>query len=358
TAVAAGLVSSSDAATAFRVLPLQEDPQDPGAGNASVRIVHASSDAPAVAIDLGNDGSPEITSLDRFADTGAAGVPLPAGVSLAVGIWTASPLTKVTSFTTPQLPEGAELLLIAIGRVADLPRHETGFGLLAVGPDGVIGLIRQDPSIFLLHASPDAPPVDVLAGGTSAVLVGNLSFGDLSPAVQLPPAAYDLDVAPHGGGAVVASVTTPALQAGERYLAIATGFVSDTPSFTVLPLREGFASSSSALLRVVHASPDAPAVDVGVWDGTNFTALAPLSNLAFGEASDEAGVAVAAGPLSVGVAATGKTTPVAVFNLAPTAGLRTYAVACGSLTGNGAAFRLLMVDASSYPWQASAVYPN
>ena len=59
-----------------------------------------------------------------------------------------------------------------------LPRESAGFGLLAVGPDGTIGLIRQNPVVFALHASPDAPAVDIYAGETA--LTTNLAFGQLS----------------------------------------------------------------------------------------------------------------------------------------------------------------------------------
>lgn len=358
TAVAAGLIGSTDPSTAFRVLLLREDWADPGVGNAAVRIVHTAADAPAVAIDVGNDGSPEIASLDRFADTGAAGVALPAGTPLSVGIWTAEPLNKVTAFSTPALPEG-EILLIAVGRLADLPRDETGFGILAVGAEGAIGLIRQDPSVFFLHASPDAPAVDVRVGGTDAVLVDALSFGDLSPAVQVPPASYSLDVVLDAGGALVETVTTPALMAGERYLAVATGFAGDTErGFAVLALKDDFAESMDALVRVVHASPDAPTVDVGVWDGAVFTPVSPLSNLSYGDASTGDGTAIAPGGLTIGLAGVGSASPVATFDLSLTSGLRAFAVAGGSLAERGESFRLLVVDATSFPWQTVQVLPN
>lgn len=359
TAVAAGLLSGDDPAEAFRVLLFAESFTDPGQGNAAVRIVHASADAPAVAVDVGNDGSPEIASLGRFADTGAAGVALPAGTSLAVGIWSASPLAKVTSLTTPALPAG-EIFLIATGLLADLPRDEAGFGLLAVGPQGTIGLIRQDPVLFVLHASPDAPGVDVSVGGTDAELVGDLSFGELSPAVQVSPAAYSLDVTVSLGGALVSTVQTPLLMAGERYLVVASGFGNDPlKEFTILALQEAFAPTANPLVRVVHASPDAPAVDVGAYDGMTFTPLAPFTGLDFGESSAAGGTVLNPGGLTIGVAGAGTLSPVvASFDLDLVPGLKAFAVASGSLTARGEAFRLILVDATLFPWQAVEVLPN
>ena len=73
-ALAAGLLGSTNADDRFRVIPLVEDFTAPGAGSAAVRIVHAGSDAPTVALDVGNDGSPEVTNFARFDETGAAGV--------------------------------------------------------------------------------------------------------------------------------------------------------------------------------------------------------------------------------------------------------------------------------------------
>lgn len=213
--------------------------------------------------------------------------------------------------------------------------------------------------VYVLHGSPDAPAVDVNVGGTETVLVDDLSFGELSPPVQVPPAAYTLDVRVAAGGALAATVMTPDLMAGERYLAIASGFVGgDTPGFTLLPYRDGFGMDTAAQVRVVHASPDAPAVDVGLWDGATFTALDPFLDLSFGESSAAEGTPIMLTNLTVGVAAQGTTTPVATFDLSLTSDLAAFAVATGSLTDKGEAFRLNLVVTSTWPWQVAEVLPN
>jgi hypothetical protein len=356
TAVAAGKLGSMDADDMFRVIPLVEGFES-SATQARVRVLHAGADAPAVDIDVFNDETVDVpaAAFGRFVDTGAAGVALPSGQALAIGIWAGG--SRVTQFTTPMLGND-EYFLIATGLLAEKADAELGFGLLAVGPDGTIGLVRQDPVVYVLHASPDAPPVDVFVGGSDAELVDNLSFGNISPPVQVPPAAYTLDVREWDNGGTAATVTTPALVAGERYLAVASGFVGDTPSFALLPYGEDFGAPGTSLVRVVHASPDAPPVDVGAWDGTTFTAVGPFSGLAFGDASSGAGTELGTGALTVGVAQAGLTTPVATFDLNLTSGLAAYAVASGSLTEKGQSFRLLVVDTTASPWQVATVLPN
>ncbi|MBM4131267.1 DUF4397 domain-containing protein [bacterium] len=359
TAIAAGLAGSSAAADKLRVLLMAESFSAPGAANAIVRVVHASADAPTVAVDVGNDGTPEIASLARFADTGGAGVALPAGSPLAIGIWAGAPLARVTAFTTPALPSGGEIFVIATGLLGKLPRSADGFGLLAVGPTGTIGLIRQNPTVFVLHASPDAPAVKLNLAGTSTTIVNSLAFGALSAPLQVAPGTVGLDVLPAAGGALVAAYTTPTLLAGERYLAIASGYVANaTRAFTVLPLRDEFTSAAGARVRVMHASPDAPTVDVGTVSGMTFTPVAALSGLAFGNASAGSGLELGAGAVTIGVAAAGSTVTVAKFNLSLTAGQRAFAVAGGSLGTAGQSFRLLVVDVTTFPWQTVSVLPS
>ena len=140
TAVAAGLLQSADPLARFRVLVFEEDFADPGPGQAAVRLVHAAPDAPAVALDVGDDGSAEVPQLARFAATGPGGVPLPAGEPLPIGVLAGQPPARVAVFTMPPLPPGDGLFVIATGLFAGEPQGD-GFSLLVVEPDGVLGRV-------------------------------------------------------------------------------------------------------------------------------------------------------------------------------------------------------------------------
>jgi len=368
TAVAAGRLASKDGADALRVLPLVEGFDAAKAGSAIVRVVHASPDAPAVGVDVGDDDprAPEIPSLARFADTGASGVALPSGAALRVGIDAAG--SRVTSFTTPKLPDGAEVFVIAVGNVARLARQPSGFALLAVGPGGSLGFVRQDPVVYALHASPDAPAVDLFAG--EAELADGLAFGQLSAPIQVSPGAKTIDFYAHAEGGErpdakpAAEAVTASLVAGERYLAVATGFLAPKtaaePAFQLAAFQEGFAldDAGATRLRVVHASPDAPGVDVGHVQGA---AIAPVvfSSIHFGKSSSDAGLSLAPKHYALGVTPAGQDASiVARFAVTATPGARAFGVAAGALgAGRGQAFRLLVVDTATSPWTAAAIAP-
>jgi hypothetical protein len=212
--------------------------------------------------------------------------------------------------------------------------------------------------VRIVHASPDAPAVDIYAG--NAKLVNGLAFGDLSAPIQVAPGSYTLSFRDSQSGAEAATATTPVLAAGERYLAVASGYLlSGSPSFTMLPYADAFdPNSSDPLVRVIHASPDADAVDVGTVDSGMVTAVGDYSDLSFGEASSAVGTALPVGVLPIGVASTGDTTPLASFDVATASGVRAFAVAAGSVAGPGEAFRLLLVDTSTYPWASAEVLPK
>lgn len=357
-AVAAGLLGSTDLEASFRILPIAENFAAPAAGKCRIRAIHAGADAPAVGIDVGNDNpaAPEVASLARFADTGAAGVELPAGQRLAVGIDKDS--ARVTAFSTPKIPDGSQLLLIATGYLAD-----NSFALLGIGPNGSIGFIKQDPIVYALHAGSDAPNVDAFVGDVE--IISNLAFGKVSPKIQVQPGEYQLDFfgatdgtdRPDTKPAAVAS--TGQLQAGESYLAVATGLLANN-SFKLVGVRDGFTrADDKAVLRLIHGSPDAPAVDTGlVEDGSLSPVLFP--DLSFTKSSDEAGLAAAPGHLSIGVTPAGQSsTIVKQFTFPATEGQRGLVVAAGVLDPNkGKSFRLLVVDTAKPTWTATTVYPH
>jgi hypothetical protein len=367
TTIAAGLLGSEADSEKFRVLAFEEGFGPAGEGNAIVRVVHAGADAPSVGIDLHNDDptSPEITGLDRFTASDAAGVPLTAGEALQIGI--AANGSRVTAFTTPELPDGGQLFVIATGLTSSLAREADGFALLAVGPDGTVGFIRQNPIVYALHASPNAPAVDAFAG--DAELIDNLSFGQLSAPLQVPPGDYTLsffgttsgNVRP--GGASAADAATGMLEPGQRYLTIATGLLGGTPNgFQLASYAEGFDldKPDTALLRLVHSSPDAPAVDVGILNVENIVNPVLVANVSFPQASDAAGLVAGLGTIPIGVTPAGaNSTVVASFHVPTAPGVRAFGIAAGALDPqNGQSFRVLAVDTAPTPWTVATIHPQ
>ncbi len=362
TAIAAGDLASSNADDKFRVIALEEGFGAPAATAARVRIVHAGFDAPTVDIDVGNDDptKAEIKGLSRFADTGASGVDLPAGAAAQIGI--AAGGKTVTAFTAPPLPAGAEIFVVATGQLGKLAREDAGFMLVGVLPNGSTTVaIKQNPRVYALHASPDAGSVDIYAGSTE--LVDNAGFGALAP-LQVPPGSYTLEFfpgqagkTPKPSGPPAASGATPALEAGQSYLAIAAGELTAIPAtFSLIAVQEGFSLSDTAKgrVRAVHASGNAPAVDIGPASGGNVTAKV-LTNVKFKDASPAEGLSLDAGALTLGVAAAGSTATVAEFPLTLVGGQRTFAVAAGKLGGTTNKFQLFAVDAKASPWAVAAV---
>jgi hypothetical protein len=363
TAVATGFVDTDDDDAAFRVLALKDAFADAGASSARIRIVHASADAPTVGIDVGNDNpaEAEIKGLDRFADTGAAGIDLPAGAELQVGITAGD--QRVTAFTTPALPDGAPLYVIAAGRLVATPdaAPDTELSLFAVGPDGLVGIIPQNPFIYALHASPDAPAVDLRSGGQP--LASNLSYGQLGR-IQVAPGTATLDVYAAGGSTSVYSDSVSGLTAGESYLAIAAGFLAPQPdegTFRLIALANELGDpGDGARLQVIHASPDAPAVDISTLMGAHLAQPLLVSGLRFGELTAAAGLAVPALALDLGIAPAGVPTPVATFGIAPAHGDRGFVIAAGALSplAGQQAFSLMVVNTSVTPWSVTSIAPH
>jgi len=122
-----------------------------------------------------------------------------------------------------------------------------------------------DALVRVVHASPDAPAVDVYVDGTLAL--ENLAFGSASDYVPLPAGEHQVQVAATGTDAAQAVIDAMVtLEAGKAYEVAAVGNVASIAPLVLevdlSPLAEG-----KARVRAVHASPDAPAVDVAVTGG-------------------------------------------------------------------------------------------
>lgn len=123
----------------------------------------------------------------------------------------------------------------------------------------------EDAQVRVVHASPDAPAVDVYVNGDAAI--EGLEFGSASDWTMLPAGDYEVQVAPAGTSADDAVIeATLTLESGMAYDVAAIGLLADIEA-AVYPVDLSAVGDGKARVRAVHASPDAPAVDVAVTDG-------------------------------------------------------------------------------------------
>jgi hypothetical protein len=157
------------------------------------------------------------------------------------------------------------------------PAGETDMGncvmALGIGKEG-------DACINVVHASPDAPAVDVYLDGQQALT--GLAFGKTSGWVAVPAGDHQVQVTATGtepSTAVIDANVT--LEAGAAYEVAATGLLAEIAP-EIYQVNLSMLEPDMARIRVIHTSPDAPAVDIALKGGDVL-----VSNLAFPDASDE-----------------------------------------------------------------------
>ena len=117
----------------------------------------------------------------------------------------------------------------------------------------------------VIHASPDAPAVDIWVNGD--VALSGVEFGVFSGWLALPAGEYRVQVTPAGQGADTAVIdATLTLDEGMAYHVAATGTLSMINA-QVYAADLTQTDQGNARVRVIHASPDAPAVDIAVTGG-------------------------------------------------------------------------------------------
>ncbi len=175
-------------------------------------------------------------------------------------------------------------------------------GLLCLATPHMFG---QTGRVRVVHASPDAPPVDVLVDG--AKVLERLPFREYSEYLSLPAGAHEIRVNVSGTTTTVLQAS-PTVEAGNDYTAIAVGFAGKTPALELLLLADDNAlpANGNIKVRVVHGAPSAPGVDIYVT--TPFETLegktAALSSVPFKAASGYLAVPVSLYQARVAVAGT------------------------------------------------------
>ncbi len=307
------LTGSGD--TAFGPLVIERPDQMPAGGEIRVQVVHAAPSAPAVDVYVTAPGaalgSPTLSGIPfkTYSDP----LTLPAGeyqVRLTL------PGSSDVVYDSGPLPltGGADLLIAAIDNLGAGP---SPVKLLAIDSTGATPLLSVDEQAQLrvVHGVADAPAVDIRVNGaapTAAPLQG-LAFKGNTGYLDLAAADYDFVVTPTGATTPeVINASDVPLKAGTRYSLFAVGQLLDPAGETIEPLLltdTGRAVATEAQLRVLHAAPTAPAVDVYLTTGSDISASTPvLKAVPFKE--DSGYLAVAAGDYFVTVTASGDKSPV------------------------------------------------
>lgn len=148
--------------------------------------------------------------------------------------------------------------------------------------------------VRVVHASPDAPPVNVQVNGSPAFT--DVPFGTVSDYTELPPATYNVSIEGAEDGTFLFSANLE-LQADTDYTVVAMGLAEDL-SVQVYTDDNAVPEEGKSKVRFIHASPDAPAVDVAASDGATL-----FDGVEFGQASDY--LTVDAGTYDITVLAAG-----------------------------------------------------
>ncbi|WP_458204843.1 DUF4397 domain-containing protein [Haladaptatus sp. NG-SE-30] len=177
---------------------------------------------------------------------------------------------------------------VAIGLVTLVLASSLAIGALAGGIGAMTGTDESqddgDAQVRVAHMSPDAPPVDVLIDGETAV--SNLSFGNVTDYATLSAGEHNVTITAAGDPSAVVFSDNISFEADTNFTIAATGEISEDAETTFEPVvfEDNFTrpGEGNASVRLLHVSPDAPPVDVTV-EGTDTTLF---DNVSFRNATE------------------------------------------------------------------------
>jgi hypothetical protein len=176
-----------------------------------------------------------------------------------------------------------------LSSIADVTIEESlAYDMVAVGPvdDGSLTMLTlstavdpscsaalglggpiEDACVRLTHAAPDSADVDIYVN--DVIAAEDLSFSTVTEFVTLPSGeAQVFSVTAAGSPIEEAFVTTDlGLDPGQAYEVLVTGDAED-PQLTITGIDLRPVPAGQARLGIIHASPDAGSVNIGLDDGT------------------------------------------------------------------------------------------
>jgi hypothetical protein len=210
--------------------------------DAELRVAHLSPDAPNV--DVYVDGNEVLSD-----------VPFGAVSDYITGLNPGTYVVKVTAAGKPDVVafsgdltlEGKPYTVAAIGELTpDCPTEEEEAFEPLVLVDNMERVPDDMARVRIVHASPDAPDVDVTVPSAGVKLADDLSYGNASSYVDVPAGDYTVEVQTADDGDMYDYATVDlSLAGGDAYSAFAAGYFTpgnedDTdgeqpPGFRVVP---------------------------------------------------------------------------------------------------------------------------
>jgi hypothetical protein len=273
------------------------DDKTVNAAKAKVRFAHLSPDAPAVDVKLNSGtgatvfGNAAFKAVTNYLEVDAG--------SYTFAVTPAGTTTEVVVFNPITLENGGLYTVVALGTLNAADSYTFS----------VRAFIDNDPgdafadfsprtlaNTLVVHASPDAPGVDLLVDG--AKVGANLTFPGNTGYLQIAAGQRNIKVN-------VANTATTVIDANlnlaqdKFYSIFASGAVAN---LAPLVLEDDLTApaAGNAHARFIHLSPDAPAVDITLTDGT-----VVFGNVAFRQNTAFTPLPAATYDLQVRVAGTG-----------------------------------------------------
>jgi hypothetical protein len=212
-----------------------------GSGEAQVRVAHLAPDAPNV--DVYVNGEPVLTDVPYT--TVSDYLSLPAGTQQVTVYATGDTASPVIDAPV-DIAAGGAYTVAAVGLVAD------GSLTAKVYEDDLRSPASGNAKVRVVHASPDAGPVDVVPRGGQA-LVSGLTFPEASPYAEVPAGTYTLDVNAAGTSKTALTVPDATLASGGVYSAFAVGTVF-ADSLNVLLVQDAAAGAGASASATASAS--------------------------------------------------------------------------------------------------------
>ena len=244
---------------------VSEDSRTPNFSKAKIRFVHASPDAPAVDIKLNNGSGPAVFSNASFKDI-TSYIEVDAGSYSFVATPTGS-ATEVIVFDPIAIQNGQVYTVIAHGSLDNTDNVPFAVRVFIDNNAGstFADLTAATTNVLVVHASPDAPGVDLLLDG---IVVNSQALPYPDNTGYLPVMAGTRSIKVNASGTVTTVIdATLALDPNVAYSIFAADILSNiTP--VVLTDDLTAPASGKAHVRFIHLSPNAPAVDITLTDGT------------------------------------------------------------------------------------------